>query len=119
MQGDARVIEFLNAQLTSELTAINQYFLHARMWKNWGFEKIAKHDVFLMNRPFGDTLADSWDENRIDARTAISGFAAGLLEADDVVIISASGTSGAGKSLKPHLLGSEAMGSMSTYGVGG
>lgn len=47
------------------------------------------------------------------------GFAAGLLEADDVVIISASGTSGAGKSLKPHLLGSEAMGSMSTYGVGG
>ncbi|WP_413455917.1 N-acetyl-gamma-glutamyl-phosphate reductase [Glutamicibacter sp. FR1] len=47
------------------------------------------------------------------------GFAAGLLEVDDVVIISASGTSGAGKSLKPHLLGSEAMGSMSTYGVGG
>ena len=47
------------------------------------------------------------------------GFAAGLLEADDVVIVSASGTSGAGKSLKPNLLGSETMGSMSTYGVGG
>lgn len=47
------------------------------------------------------------------------GFGAGLLEAGDVVIVSASGTSGAGKSLKPNLLGSEVMGSMSTYGVGG
>ena len=47
------------------------------------------------------------------------GFAAGLLEAGDVVIVAASGTSGAGKSLKPHLLGAEAMGSMSPYGVGG
>ncbi|MDN6150963.1 MAG: N-acetyl-gamma-glutamyl-phosphate reductase, partial [Yaniella sp.] len=47
------------------------------------------------------------------------GFDAGVLEADDVVIVAASGTSGAGKSLKPHLLGSEAMGSMSPYGVGG
>jgi len=47
------------------------------------------------------------------------GFAAGLLEGDDVVIVAASGTSGAGKSLKPHLLGAEAMGSMSPYGVGG
>ncbi|HEY4615411.1 MAG TPA: N-acetyl-gamma-glutamyl-phosphate reductase [Citricoccus sp.] len=47
------------------------------------------------------------------------GFAAGLLEPHDVVIVAASGTSGAGKSLKPHLLGSEVMGSMSPYGVGG
>ena len=47
------------------------------------------------------------------------GFAAGLLEAQDVVVVAASGTSGAGKSLKPHLLGSEVMGSMSPYGVGG
>jgi N-acetyl-gamma-glutamyl-phosphate reductase len=47
------------------------------------------------------------------------GFAAGLLEADDVVIVAASGTSGAGKSAKPHLLGSEVMGGMSPYGVGG
>ncbi|GAB4098757.1 N-acetyl-gamma-glutamyl-phosphate reductase [Sinomonas halotolerans] len=47
------------------------------------------------------------------------GFTAGLLEADDVVIVSASGTSGAGKAAKPHLLGSEVMGSMSPYGVGG
>ncbi|MGO1184151.1 MAG: N-acetyl-gamma-glutamyl-phosphate reductase [Micrococcaceae bacterium] len=47
------------------------------------------------------------------------GFSAGLLEPDDVVIVAASGTSGAGKSLKPHLLGSEVMGGMSPYGVGG
>ena len=47
------------------------------------------------------------------------GFSAGLLEADDVVIVAASGTSGAGKAAKPHLLGSEVMGGMSPYGVGG
>ena len=47
------------------------------------------------------------------------GFVAGVLEAADVVIVAASGTSGAGRSLKPHLLGAETMGSMSTYGVGG
>ncbi|MCO1339950.1 N-acetyl-gamma-glutamyl-phosphate reductase [Kocuria polaris] len=49
----------------------------------------------------------------------VPGFAAGVLEPDDVVIVAASGTSGAGKSLKPHLLGSEVMGGMSPYGVGG
>ncbi|WP_434992621.1 N-acetyl-gamma-glutamyl-phosphate reductase [Arthrobacter sp. Ld5] len=47
------------------------------------------------------------------------GFVAGLLESDDVVVVSASGTSGAGKAVKPHLLGSEVMGGMSPYGVGG
>ncbi|KNC18653.1 N-acetyl-gamma-glutamyl-phosphate reductase [Arthrobacter sp. RIT-PI-e] len=47
------------------------------------------------------------------------GFAAGLLEPDDVVIVSASGTSGAGKAAKANLLGSEVMGGMSPYGVGG
>jgi N-acetyl-gamma-glutamyl-phosphate reductase len=47
------------------------------------------------------------------------GFVAGALEPTDVVIVAASGTSGAGKSLKPHLLGAETMSSMSPYGVGG
>jgi N-acetyl-gamma-glutamyl-phosphate reductase len=47
------------------------------------------------------------------------GFAAGLLEPQDVVVVAASGTSGAGKATKQHLLGSEVMGSMSPYGVGG
>ena len=44
MKGDNDVIRLLNAQLTNELTAINQYFLHARMYRHWGFEKIAKKE---------------------------------------------------------------------------
>jgi bacterioferritin len=53
MQGDAQVIEFLNEQLTAELTAINQYFLHAKMQENWGYSKLAAH-----------TRAESLDEMR-------------------------------------------------------
>ncbi|MFL4474015.1 N-acetyl-gamma-glutamyl-phosphate reductase [Paeniglutamicibacter sp. MACA_103] len=49
----------------------------------------------------------------------VPGFAANLLEPDDVVVVSASGTSGAGKSAKVNLIGSEVMGSMNPYGVGG
>ncbi|THV27224.1 bacterioferritin [Glycomyces paridis] len=53
MQGDKKVIEFLNEQLTAELTAINQYFLHAKMQENWGYTKLAKY-----------TRSESMDEMR-------------------------------------------------------
>lgn len=43
MEGDKEIIALLNEQLTAELTAINQYFLHAKMQDNWGYPKLAKH----------------------------------------------------------------------------
>ncbi|HEY4421890.1 MAG TPA: bacterioferritin, partial [Pseudonocardia sp.] len=53
MRGDPEIIALLNDQLTSELTAINQYFLHAKMQQNWGLTKIAAY-----------TRAESIDEMR-------------------------------------------------------
>jgi bacterioferritin len=43
VKGDAKIIAILNEVLKAELTAINQYFLHAEMCENWGYEKMAKH----------------------------------------------------------------------------
>ncbi|WP_433222913.1 bacterioferritin [Microtetraspora malaysiensis] len=53
MQGDKDIIALLNEQLTSELTAINQYFLHAKMQENWGYTKLAEY-----------TRHESFDEMR-------------------------------------------------------
>jgi bacterioferritin len=44
MKGDTTVIAALNAQLTNELTAVNQYFLHSRMYRHWGFERLGKKE---------------------------------------------------------------------------
>jgi bacterioferritin len=53
MRGDEQVLDFLNEQLSAELTAINQYFLHAKMQANFGWTKLAAH-----------TRAESIDEMR-------------------------------------------------------
>ena len=43
MQGDADIIELLNEVLTAELTAVNQYFAHAKLCQNWGYKRLASH----------------------------------------------------------------------------
>jgi bacterioferritin len=44
MKGDEKVIEYLNKALKNELTTVNQYFLHSRMFDNWGLKKLAEHE---------------------------------------------------------------------------
>jgi len=62
MQGDAQVITWLQAQLKNELTAINQYFLHYRMYKHWGFDKLAKKEY---KESIGEMKHADWLMDRI------------------------------------------------------
>ena len=60
MKGDEKVIEYLNKALTNELTAINQYWLHYRVLKNWGLDKLAEYERHesIDEMKHADTLAD-------------------------------------------------------------
>ena len=62
MKGDPKAIEFLQAQLKNELTAINQYFLHYRMLKHWGFDKLAKKEY---DESIGEMKHADWLMDRI------------------------------------------------------
>ncbi|HEU5191349.1 MAG TPA: bacterioferritin [Methylomirabilota bacterium] len=60
MQGDPRIIDLLNQVLRKELTGINQYFIHSRMCKNWGYAILAKHgyDESIDEMKHADTIIE-------------------------------------------------------------
>jgi bacterioferritin len=60
MKGDSKIVEALNEILTSELTAINQYFVHAKMCENWGYQKLAakKREESIEEMKHADEIID-------------------------------------------------------------
>ncbi len=61
MQGDPRVIEALNDLLTAELTAVNQYYVHAKMCENWGYKRLYKFH-------YDESIGEMKDADRLIAR---------------------------------------------------
>ena len=70
MQGDKAIIRLLNAVLTNELTAVNQYFLHARMYENWGFARLGK---ITYDESIG-VLRNALDRARLGDTEKLDGF---------------------------------------------